>query len=49
MFFLDIMSIQCKIRRDRPAETQRSTGRSRLTCWPPLVYIMTHISSSLKD
>jgi len=35
MFFLGILSIQCKIRRDRPTETWRSTGRWRSTCWPP--------------
>jgi len=28
-FFLGILSIQCKIRRDRPNETRRST------CWSP--------------
>jgi len=27
MFFLGIVSIQCKIRRERPTETRRSTGR----------------------
>jgi len=37
MFFLDILSIQCKIRHDRPIDTRRSTGRSRSTCWPPMV------------
>jgi len=30
--FLGILSIQYKIRRDRPNDTRRST------CWPPLVY-----------
>jgi len=40
MFFLGMLSFQCEIRRDRPTETRRSTGRSRLTCWPPLVYGM---------
>jgi len=30
MFFLGILSIQCKIRRDRPTDTRRSTY------WPPL-------------
>jgi len=34
VFFSVILSIQCKIRRDRPAELRRSTGRSRSTCWP---------------
>jgi len=34
MFFLGILSIQCKIRRDRPSDTRRST----CCCWPPLVY-----------
>jgi len=29
--------IQCKIRCDRTTDTRRSTGRSRSTCWPPLV------------
>jgi len=38
VFFLVILSIQCKIRRDRPAELWRSTGRSRSTGWPPLYY-----------
>jgi len=37
MFFLGILSIQCTIRRDRPTLTRRSNGRSRSTCWPPLV------------
>jgi len=32
MFSLGILSTQCKVRRDRPSYTQRST------CWPPLVY-----------
>jgi len=27
MFFLGILSIQCKIRRDRPSDTRRSIGR----------------------
>ena len=36
VFFLVILSIQCKIRRDRPGEPRRSTGRS--TCWSPLLY-----------
>jgi len=27
MFFLGILSIQCKIRRDRPSDSRRSTGR----------------------
>jgi len=31
VFILGILSIQCKIRRDRPIETRRST------CWPPLL------------
>jgi len=30
MFFLGILSIQCKIRCDRPTETRRSTSLSRL-------------------
>jgi len=30
MFFLRILSIQCKIRCDRPTETWQCT------CWPPL-------------
>jgi len=30
MLFLGMLPIQCKIRRDRPTETRRST------CWPPL-------------
>jgi len=30
MFVLGILSIQCKIRRDQPNDTRRST------CWPPL-------------
>jgi len=33
MFFLGILPIQGKIRRDRPAETWR------LTSWPPLHYM----------
>jgi len=32
MFFLGILSIQRKIRRDRPSDTQRSA------CWPLLIY-----------
>jgi len=36
MFFLDILSIQCKIRCNRPTETQRST------CWPHLDRWITH-------
>jgi len=32
MLFLGILSIQCKIRCDRPTDTRRST------CWPPLLY-----------
>jgi len=31
MFFLGIVSIQCKIKCDRPTEPRRST------CWPPLI------------
>jgi len=27
VFFLGILSIQCKIRRDWPSDTRRSTGR----------------------
>ena len=38
VFFSGILSIQCKIRRDQPADTRRSTGRSRSICWPPLTY-----------
>jgi len=38
MFFLGIVSIQYKIRRDRPTETGRSPGRSRSTCWQTLAY-----------
>ena len=37
MFFSGILSIQCKIWRDRPAETRRSTGQSRSTLWPSLL------------
>jgi len=40
MFFLGILSIQCKIRRDRPTDTRRSTARSPSTCLPPLIYGM---------
>jgi len=36
LFFLVILSIQCKIRCDWATETRRSTGRLRSTCWPPL-------------
>jgi len=36
MFFLGILSVQCKIWRHRPTETRQSTGQSRSTCWPPL-------------
>jgi len=36
MFFLGTLSIQCKIKRDQPAEPRRSTGRSRSTTWPTL-------------
>jgi len=39
VFFLGNLSIQCKIRRDRPIETRWSTGLSRSTCWPPLFYV----------
>jgi len=38
VFFLGILSIHCNIRRDRPTDTGRWTGRSRWTCWPPLIY-----------
>jgi len=38
MFFWVILSIKCKIRRDRSTDTWRSTGRSRSACWPPLIY-----------
>ena len=38
MLFTGILSIQCKIRRDRPTDIWRSTGRSRSTCWPSLLY-----------
>jgi len=38
MFFIGIFSIQCKLRRDRPTDTQQSTGRSRSTCWSPLLF-----------
>jgi len=31
MFFLSILSIQCKIRRDRTTDTRRSIGQSRST------------------
>jgi len=34
MSFLGILSFQCKIRRDRPTETRRST------CWPSLCHTM---------
>jgi len=27
MFFLGILSIQCKVRRDQPSDTRRSIGR----------------------
>jgi len=37
MFILSILSIQRKVRCERPTDTQRSTGRSRWTCWPPLL------------
>jgi len=37
VFVLGILSIQCKIRCDRPSNTRRSTGRSWSTCWPPLL------------
>ena len=43
--FLGILSIQCKIRRDQPTDTRRSTGRSRSTCWPPLVYTISFSST----
>jgi len=33
VFFSGISSIQCKIRRDRPTESRRST------CWSPLLYM----------
>jgi len=37
MFFLGVLPIRCKIRRDRPTDIRRSAGRSRSTCWPPLL------------
>jgi len=43
------LSIQRKIKRDRPAEPQRSTGRSRSTCWPPLLYMMNLTCVCEKD
>jgi len=47
VFFLGILSIQCKIRRDRPTDTRRSTGRSRSTCWPPLFYSIVNFLIAL--
>jgi len=41
MFFLGILSIQCKIRSDRPTETRRSTGQSRSVCWQSLVGLLS--------
>jgi len=41
MFFLSILSIHCKIRRDRTTDTRRSTGRSRSTCCLPLEQTIT--------
>jgi len=38
VFFLGILSIQCKIRRDRPTDTWRST------CWPPLAYGIVNVN-----
>jgi len=36
MLFSGILLIQCKIRHEWPTDTQRSTGWSRSTYWPPL-------------
>jgi len=38
VFFLGGLSLQRKTRSDRPTDTKRSVGRSRSTCWPPLIY-----------
>ena len=46
VLLLDILSIQCKIRRDRPTDAQRSTGRSQSTCWPPCCTV--HFSNNFK-
>ena len=43
MFYLGILSIQRKIRRDRSTESRRSTGRSRSMCWPPLLYLINGV------
>jgi len=47
-FFIGILSIQCKIRRDRPTDIRRSTGRSRSTCWPRLTYVFANIRRVIK-
>jgi len=41
MFFLGSLSIQCKIRCNRPSDTWRST------CWPPLVHVLFRILNIL--
>jgi len=40
MLFLGSLSIQCRIRCNRPSDTRWSTGwcNQPATCWPPLVY-----------
>jgi len=35
MFFLGILSIQCKIRRDQPSDTRRSTDQCNRTIGHP--------------
>jgi len=42
MFFLSILSIQCKIRRDRPSNARRSTDAVDLLV--TLVYCLSYIS-----
>ena len=40
-YLVVVKSIQ--IRRDRPTNTRRSTGQSRSTCWPPLLYRLASV------
>jgi len=42
MFFLGILSIQCKIWRDRQTDTRRSA------CWPPLLWSMSCADTCLR-
>ena len=43
----DILAIYHLIARDRPLDSSRSTGQSRSTCWPPLLYASFALESWL--